>query len=367
VKILCVCEGNRPAMKPYMMEAAKELGNIDVAEGAWEDKETKDFMSVIRRLEVQGPTTYPVPEDLKRHSDADIVIGQFCPFSAEGMDILKNVKIIGVIRGGLETIDVPAATERGILVINASGRNAHAVSDFTVGMLISEVRNIARGHHQMINGNWGAVFPNQNNIPDMNGRTVGLLGFGHIGRLVAKKLSGFDMRIIAHDPFVEPENAAKFGVEMVDKDTLFKEADFVSIHARLMPETRHLVGRYEIDLMKPSAYLINTARSGLVDTEALIDALREKRITGAALDVFDDEPLPTDSPFYKLDNVTLTPHLAGRTIDSTIRSPRLVIDRIGAFIDGISMEGVINPEVAQRPEFKEWVIECRKALGRQVF
>jgi D-3-phosphoglycerate dehydrogenase len=364
MKILCVCEGRRSTMLPYMTEAAKELGNIEIAEGAWDEPETKDFPSVIRRLEVEGPTTIKVPEDFQKHSDADIVIGQFCPFSAEGMDVLKKVKIIGVIRGGLENIDVDAATERGILVINASGRNAHAVSDFTVGLLLAEVRNIARGHHEMMKGNWGAVFSNQGNIRDMNGRTVGLVGFGYIGRLVAKKLSGFDMRIIAYDPFVNPEEAAKLGVEIVDKDTLFKEADFVSIHARLLPETRHLVGRHEIGLMKPTAYLINTARSGLVDTEALIDALREKRIAGAGLDVFDEEPLPMDSPFYKLDNVTLTPHRAGGTIDATVRSANLVIERIAAFIDGTSMEGVINPEVAQTPEFQKWIEGAKKALGR---
>ncbi len=364
MKILSMVETQRPLMAPYMLEAAKTLGNVEVVEGHWFGPKDEDYLNVMRRIEVNGPACVDVPDEYANFSDADVAIGSFTPFSAEGMDVLKSVKVIGIIRAGLENIDIKAATERGILVINAGGRNAHAVSDFAIGLLIAETRNIARLHHNFVSGYYFKGPRDQSNLHDLYGRTIGLVGFGYIGKLMAKKLSGFEMRILAYDPYASAEDAKEFNVELVDKDTLFSESDYISVHARLLPETHHMIGRHEIGLMKKTAFFINTARAGLVDTEALIEALQEKRIAGAGIDVFDEEPLPLDNPLYKLDNVTLTPHRAGVTIDATVHSPQMVIDRVSAVIDGIPTDGLVNPEVIQTPEFQKWIQASKAALGR---
>lgn len=361
MKVLYMNEGGRSGeMDEYIVSNASTLGNnVDLVEGLWVTDE-EDFGAVIRRVESEGPNSFDVPQGFAENPDAEIVLAQFTPFSAKTMDALKSCKVIGAIRGGLENYDIKAATERGILVINASGHNAYAVSEYTVGMILAETRSIARSHHATLmntRANYGRQY-------ELHGRTVGLVGFGFIGQLVAKELSGFEVKVISYDPYVKPEVAEKAGVTLVEKDELFKQADFICMHARLLPATYHMIGEHEISLMKPSAYFINTARAGLVDTDALLKALQEKRIAGCALDVYDEEPLPADSPFMKLDNVTLTPHRAGATIDSTIGSPKLVVDRIKALIDGEEVTGIVNPEVLDNPEFKEWLKNAKASIGR---
>jgi D-3-phosphoglycerate dehydrogenase len=257
---------------------------------------------------------------------------------------------------------VDAATQRGILVVNATGRNANAVSDFTIGLMLAEARNIARSHYEIKMGRYREPFPNREYIPDMYGKTVGLFGFGYIGKLVAEKLSGFKMNILVHDPYIDASEIEKYGAKAVDKDTLFKEADFLSINARLTEETYHVVGKEDIDKMKKTAFFVNTARAGLVDYDALADALRDHRIGGAGLDVFDEEPIPQDSPYLKMDNVTLTAHLAGGTLDATLRSPELLIERIGKAIKGEGVEGVVNRQVLETPAFKEWLRKARPLM-----
>lgn len=363
MKFLSMVETRRPLMAPYMLEAAKSLDNIEVAEGLWNGPDDMEYTAVQRKMEVEGPAVFDVPEDFKKNSDAGIVFGSFIPFSAAGMDAMPNCKMIGVIRAGLENIDVAAATERGILVINAGGRNAHAVSDFTIGLLLAETRNIARLHRDMMESGWMRGPKDHTNLHDLKGRTMGLVGFGYIGRLMAKKLSGFEMNIISYDPYADKEAAAELNVKLVDKDTLFQEADYISIHARLLPETQHMIGEHEISLMKKGAFLINSARAGLVDTAALVKALQEKRIAGAALDVFDEEPLSMDNPLLKLNNVTLTPHRAGVTTECDTASPKMVVDRMRSVFEGTRADGIVNREVLDHPQFKAWLEKARKELN----
>ena len=360
MKMLIMAEVKGGEMYAAARENARRIGNFDIVEGQWYEPEMGNLTSTIRRLEVEGPNHMPVPRDFVSNPDTEILVGSFCPFSGAGMDAIPSLKLIGVIRAGLENIDVEAATKRGILVVNATGRNANAVSDFTIGLMLAEARNIARSHYAIMTGGYREAFPNRAFTPDMYGKTVGLFGFGYIGKLVAEKLSGFKMRVLAHDPYVRQEDVDQYGVTLVDKETLFKEADFLSINARLTDETYHIVGAKEIGLMKKTAVFINTARSGLVDYDALAEALIERRIAGAGLDVFDDEPIPQDSPYLKMDNVTLTAHLAGSTLDATLRSPELLIERVANAIKGESMDGVVNREVMVSPAFKEWLEKARK-------
>ena len=163
---------------------------------------------------------------------------------------MPDLRIVGVCRAGLENVNLKEATEKGIIVFNVMGRNAEAVSDFAVGMIIAEARNIARAHFAIKNGNGEKTFVNSDNVLQLKGKRIGLVGFGYIGQLVAKKLSGFDVEVAVFDPWLDKEKAEKLGVISVDKETLFKTADFVSIHARLTEENKHMIGKKELELMK---------------------------------------------------------------------------------------------------------------------
>ena len=314
-----------------------------------------------RRLEVEknGPEIESVDNlILMSGKDADMLMGLFVPVSSKVMDAMPKLRIVGVSRAGLENVNVKEATARGILVFNVQGRNAHAVSDFTVGMMLAECRNIARAHHAVKNGKWQKTFSNSGAVPELGGRTVGLIGFGHIGSLVAKKLSGFNVNILVYDPYIGDQHIDT-ACRKVELDYLLAESDFVSIHARLTEDNKKMIGAREIALMKPTAYLINTSRAGLVDQDALADALKEKNIAGAALDVFTIEPITPDSPFLDLDNVTLTTHIAGTTTDALSNSPGLLMNDVAKFLAGENAQFIINPEVLENPEFKRWLDEVR--------
>ena len=312
-----------------------------------------------RRLEVEkkGPEIETVDElIINKGRDCEALLGLFVPVSNKVFDYMPNLRIVGVSRAGLENVNVKEATKRGVLVFNVLGRNAHAVSDFAVGMMLAECRNIARAYFAIKNGTWRKSFVNSDYVPELKGRNIGLIGFGHIGKLVAKKLSGFDVNILVYDPYAE-KDIAKAGCQKVELEELLKESDFISIHARLTEENKNLIGKDQLALMKETAYLINTGRAGLVDTEALIAALKDKKIMGAALDVFTVEPLPQDSEFLNLDNVTLTTHIAGTTADALGNSPYLLMDDIYQFIKERKSKFIVNPEVLETESFKNWLSE----------
>ncbi|MBU5626752.1 2-hydroxyacid dehydrogenase [Oscillibacter sp. MSJ-2] len=342
-----------------------KLGSYELVYDEWGEAMSYDaFSRILADIEHKGPEAVEIPASFfARHADAGIVIGSFTPFTGENMSELKNAHILGVMRAGLENIHIEDATKRGIAVINAIGRNADAVSDYAIGMMLSEARNIARSNHQIRSGEWSKNFPNSSCIPDMRGKVIGLFGFGQVGSRVARKLSGFDVSVLVCDPYIKPGFAEGFGCRVVDKDTLFRKSDFVSVHARLTADTFHVIGEEEFGRMKPTAYFINTARSGLVDYDALCRALAEKKIAGAAIDVFDEEPVGPDSPFLRLDNVTLTAHLAGATRDSSANTIRLVIDGIYNMIANSDYSRVLNPQVLETEEFKRWIEDARKNMG----
>ena len=315
-----------------------------------------------RRLEVEknGPEIEEVDSIIKEYGkDVEMLMGLFVPISKKSMDLMPSLRIIGVARAGLENVNVEEATKRGILVFNIRGRNAEAVSDFAVGLILAESRNIARAHHAIKNGQWRKVFSNSGWIPELKDKTVGIIGFGFIGRLVAKKLSGFDVRRLVHDPYVTPETIKSEGCIPVDKETLLKESDFITLHGRLTESSKNLIGAGELKLVKPSAYVINTARAGLIDEKALVDALKSGKIAGAALDVFGQEPIPGGSELLTLDNVTLTSHLAGTTREALTRSPELLAEDIGKFFLNQGPRFIVNPQVLEENAFKKWLEEKR--------
>ena len=300
----------------------------------WPLKSFDELQNYNLLVETQGCQALQPPQCVfELCADADVIVTQFCTVTRELVDACPKLKAIGVLRGGIENVCSEYALEKGIEVFNAPGRNAEAVSDFTVGMIICEARNIARGHHGILTGRWIRDYSNSGMIPDLPGRTVGLIGCGAIGMKVAKKLSGFDMTLLGYDPFASAERCKEAGIEPVELDELMARADFVSLHARLTAENRHLIDARRLALMKPTAYLINTSRAGLIDEAALVEALRAKKIAGAALDVYEHEPPQPDDPLLALDNVTLTPHMAGGSNDAFFNTPILLRKRMEAWID----------------------------------
>lgn len=303
-----------------------------------------ELQEARRIIEREGPSSQSVSDEiLEAVSRANIVLAHYAPISAPAIEGAKSLRIIGICRAGYENVDVAAATKRGIPVFRIMGRNAEAVSDFTIGLLLAETRNIARSHAQLKQGIW--IKPPEDEIHDLRGRTVGLVGFGYVGRLVAKKIIGFGVNNLVYDPNVSvSEITANLG-HPASLEEIFSRSDYICIHARLSEETKGLISRRLISLMKPTSYLINSARAEIVDENALLQALEQRKIAGAALDVFWKEPLPKDHVLTRLDNVTLTSHLAGTTIESLTRSPELLVEEINTLLNGKTPSWVVNPEV----------------------
>ncbi|MCK4983565.1 MAG: 2-hydroxyacid dehydrogenase [Victivallaceae bacterium] len=291
-------------------------------------------------IEQKGCEAYEVEDCLlEKIKDAEILITQFCPVNRKVIDNCQNLKIIGVLRGGYENINIDYAASKAIKVFNTPGRNADAVADFTVGAIICEARNIARGHYGIKTGKWIREYSNSGIIPDLPGRTVGLIGFGETGRKTAQRLRGFDMDILVFDPYAKEFPEYVTPVEMND---LMSKADFVSLHARLTEANKHLINAEMLDLMKSNSYLINTSRAGLVDEGALYNALESGKIAGAFLDVFEDEPPGLEHPLVQLDNVTLTPHMAGGSNDAFLNSPVKLATELNKYLRGETCRGIIK-------------------------
>ena len=280
-----------------------------------EDDPTMDhdrFMKRFLKLEKEGPDALPENEELVRElKDADIVISHISPICSRAVNGAEHLEAACIMRSGVENIDVGNATAHGVKVINAPGRLAVPVSEFTVGLMISEMKNIARSHARIKQGNFMNGFVNSDYSVNLKGKNVGLVGCGAVGSRVAGIMKAFEANVLIYDPYMDPEKLREEGYVPVDLDTLCKEADVISIHYRLTPETKGLIGPRQFALMKPTCFLINTARAGLVDEQSLVDALVNRKIGGAGLDVYHQEPLPEGHPFFTLENVTLTSHLAG--------------------------------------------------------
>jgi D-3-phosphoglycerate dehydrogenase len=341
----------------FVSAAKKYLGDVigDLKVGDWESNWDR-LQARRREVEKKGPEIESVPDLVKAEgANAEMIMGLFVPISSKVFDAMPEARIAGVSRAGIENVNLAEATRRGILVFNIEGRNAEAVSDFAVGLIIAESRNIARAHLAIKNGKWRKEFSNSGWVPQLKEKKVGIVGFGYIGRLVARKLSGFNVEILVHDPFVDRSVESEFGVRLVEKDELFRNADFITVHARLDAENKGMVNVRELGLMKPTAYIVNTARAGLIDQKALLAALRGRKIAGAALDVFENEPLEQGSEFLDLDNVTLTTHIAGTTKEALSGSPGLLMEDIKKFFEGDNPRFIKNPEVLSHASFSRWL------------
>ena len=340
MRLLALSDSYIPADFMQAGLASLAVFGIEMTVRRWEHESLIELQQANLVIEQGGAEAVTLPPALLENLDGfDMLVTQFAPVSRAFIESMPALRLIGVLRGGTENVDVACATSRRISVWNTPGRNARAVAECTLALMLSEVRNVARAHAALQSGQWRRDFPNSGAIPELNEKTVGLVGYGAVARLVARYLAALGSRVVAYDPFVTADVAP---VQMVDLPTLLRESDVVSLHARLTPETRHLIGPNELALMKPSAVLVNTARSGLIDEVALGAALAARRIMGAALDVFDIEPLPPAHPLLALDNVTLAPHLAGSTIDAFRNSPKLFAGHLARMLRGESDLPIIN-------------------------
>lgn len=260
------------------------------------------------------------------------------------MDVCPNLKIISIYGVGIDRVDVEEATRRGILVTNGRGSNSSAVAELTVGLMIMVLRNLYQLVDKMRESGWEEA--NKYSIGyEVCGKTVGLIGVGNIGSRVVRILKAMEAKVIAYDPYIAPESVKNLGVELVDLDTLVRESDIISIHAMLTKESYHLINEEKLGKMKKNAVIINTARGGIIDTEALVKALKEGWIAGAALDVTDPEPLPQDHPLLKLPNVIVTPHVGGGTVESSERMSFMAVEEIIRAYKGLPPMNPVNPEV----------------------
>lgn len=273
---------------------------------------------------------------------AEVLVDHLAPVTGPMLDRLPGLKLIAVSRGGPVNIDMAAAREHGVGVVNTPGRNASAVAEFTIGAILAETRLIRAGHEGLRQGVWrGDLYRADLTGTELSELTVGLIGYGHIGTKVVKLLKPFGCRILVDDPYRElaPEDVAD-GVEQVDLDTLLAQSDVVSLHARVTEETKGFLAAPQFARMKPGAYFINTARGPMVNYDDLYQALKSGHVRGAMLETFWQEPPPPDAPLLRLPNVTLTPHIAGASTTTVRIAARMAAEEVRRWLAG---EPPLNP------------------------
>lgn len=286
-------------------------------------------------------------ELIARMKDAHVAVIENDELDAEVLGQCPDLFAIVDFRGTVANIDIEAATHNGTVIINAPGRNADAVADFTVALMIDLLRQVVPGVDAIRKGWWvskgarWAYVSHQGS--DMPGKTVGLVGLGHIGRLVAERLRGFRVHLLGYDPFVSQEAVNDLGIRICTLDELLETSDFVSLHLPHNKHTEGMIGEAQLRRIKPSAFLINTSRAEVTDEGALIRCLSEGWIAGAAIDVFHGEPMDADYPLVNLPNVICTPHLGGATTDVVANHCRIGVKGLLTFLEGETPSNIINP------------------------
>lgn len=268
---------------------------------------------------------------------------------AELLGRAPRLRVVANVAVGFDNIEVPAATERGVVITNTPGVLTETVADFTMTLLLGTARRLVEADRYTRANRWRSwelmLFLGQ----DIHGATLGLVGLGRIGGAVARRAHGFGMRILYHDVVRREDLEQELGITYRPFEEVLREADFVSIHVPLMPETRHLIGREQLAMMKPTAVLINTSRGPVVDTMALAEALKDGTIWAAGLDVFEVEPVPSDHPLLALDNAIVVPHIASASVVTRSKMAQMAVENLLAVLEGRRPENPVNPEVLERP------------------
>lgn len=268
--------------------------------------------------------------------DAEILVTQLAPMSRGMLERLPNLRLIAVSRGGPVNIDMKAARDHDVLVVNTPGRNSSAVAEFALGAILAETRKIRVGHEALRAGVWrGDLYRADVTGRELSEMTVGVVGYGNIGTKVVRLLRAFGAKVLVHDPYIQlaPEDAAA-GVELVSFERLLTESDVVSMHARVTDETRHMMNADAFNAMKPGSLFVNTARGPLCDYDALYAALTDGHLGSAMMETFGVEPVPADWPLLQLPNITLTPHIAGASVRTVTFAAEQAAEEVRRYVAG---------------------------------
>lgn len=319
----------------------------------------------LDRLRAQGHDVDvvlgPSPEellDVVKGADA-LIIRSATTVTAEVLAAGTDLKVVGRAGVGLDNVDVETATERGVMVVNAPQSNVLSAAEHTVALLLALARNIPQAHAALVQGRWERSKWEGIELSD---KVLGVIGLGRIGKLVAQRASAFGMRLVAYDPFLAPERARQINVELMELDELITVADFITLHVAKTPETIGLVGEELLAKAKPGLRVINVARGGIVDEEALASAIRSGHIGGAAIDVFATEPT-TESPLFELDQVVVTPHLGASTREAQDKAGDTIAEQVALALAGEFVPFAVNVSAGEASEAVRPFLGLAERLG----
>ncbi|MBA2724509.1 MAG: phosphoglycerate dehydrogenase [Actinobacteria bacterium] len=304
------------------------------------------------------------PEELREiigEYDA-LIVRSATQVDAALLERAENLKVVGRAGIGLDNVDVEAATKQGILVVNAPQSNILSAAEQTIALMLAQARNIPQAHAALVDGRWERE--SWSGV-ELHGKTLGIVGLGRVGTLVAQRASAFGMRLVAFDPYVTAQRAAQMGVELVDSVIeVCERSDFLTIHLPKTPETVGIIGAKELAAAKPGLRVVNTARGGLIDEAALVEALRSGRVAGAAIDVFEGEPV-TEHPFFALPNVVVTPHLGASTAEAQDKAGLAIAEQVLLALRGEFVPYAVNLDVGSDiPEPVRHYLGLVEKLGR---
>src|SRR5438045_877151 len=289
-----------------------------------------------------------------------LVIRSATEVDAAVLEVASDLIVVGRAGIGLDNVDVEAATRRGVMVVNAPQSNVLSAAEHTLALLLAQARNVPQAHAALTAGRWERSRWEGVELAD---KTLGIIGLGRIGKLVAQRANAFGMRLLAFDPFIAPDRARQLGVELVDLDELMARSDFVTIHATKTKETVGMLGKELLAKAKPGLRVINVGRGGIVDEDALADAIRAGVIGGAALDVFSEEPT-TVSPLFELDSVVVTPHLGASTREAQDKAGDTIAEQVGLALAGDFVPYAVNVSAAEASETVRPFLPLCERLGR---
>lgn len=304
------------------------------------DDISEEGIKSLRNLAQVDIKLHLPPEEIKGiigDYDALIVRSQ-TEVTAGIVEAGKRLLVIARAGVGIDNVDVEAATRCGVLVVNAPTGNTVSAAEHTIAMLLASARNVPQANASLKSGKWRR---SEFMGTELRGKTLGIIGLGNVGSEVAKRTQGFEMKLIGNDPLVSDEYARKMQVELVDMKRLLRESDFITLHLPLNEKTRKIIGARELAEVKPSVRIINCARGGLIDEEALVKAITDKRIAGAAIDVFEKEPI-TESILFDIENIIVTPHLGASTAEAQVLAARDVAEQIADIFKGLPARAAVN-------------------------
>jgi len=314
-------------------------------------------IEVVKKIKLEG-------EDLAKEiaESEGVIVRSATRITAELMDNARRLRVIGRAGVGVDNIDVKAATERGIVVMNAPDGNTITTAEHAIALLVSMARNIPQADARLRGGTWDKKsFVGV----ELNGKTLGVIGLGRIGKHVASIAKGFGMNVTAYDPFISEEQAKELGISVGPLDQVFETADFITIHTPVTDETRGMVGRAAFQMMKDGVRIVNCARGGLLDEDALLEAIESGKVAGAALDVYSVEPLPQDSPLLTNERVITTPHLGASTTEAQEGVALTVAEQMRDFLMYGELRNAVNaPSLAAKElEILHPYIDLAERLG----